>query len=383
MSISEPSRLSLSPHHSHAPSTLGPTLFGARMDFQVHADPRQALNEWCDLELRVQSDSISSSWEWTQGWIRHFGDSVPHRILVAREQGIVRGMCLLTFPEEVTGPFMIRTVHLGTAGEPDTDSLCIEYNRLLVDDLYRTPMAYSLLRHLREDSSWDMLRFEGLAQEEAHVLIQAEPDFQLTFKESPFCDLRPNGEPLLARLGQTSRTSLKRKLKQWGPITVEWAETVAQAEGVYADLVRMHQDRWEAVGQPGSFSSRRFLEFHWDMIQSLLPRGKVALVRITSGNTLIGAVLSYIERGTLLFYQMGANTELPKLSPGIVAIYATMEEASRRGYERFDFLAGEGEHKRRLATDVNRLVWASYQRPSMKMTLIQNLKLAKRMLIDS
>lgn len=53
-------------------------------------------------------------------------------------------------------------------------------------------------------------------------------------------------------------------------------------------------------------------------------------------------MLSYIERKTLLFYQMGTNQEFARGSPGMITIYLVMEEAARRGYERFDFLAGEG-----------------------------------------
>lgn len=363
----------------HDQFVLGPTLFGNRMELDIHPDPRQAIREWQELERRIGSDSVSCSWEWTENWIRHFGGSVPHQILSAREQGIVRGMCLLTFPEETIGPFGVRTVHLGTAGEADQDSLCVEYNRLMVEEVYRKPMAYSLLKYLREDPSWDLLCFEGLAEEEASVLIEAEPSFELTMKESPYCDLRPTGEPLLNRLGGTTRTGLKRKLKQWGNIEVEWAEDVDRAERIYEELIEMHQARWEGAGLPGSFSSEPFRQFHWEMIRTFLNTGKVSLVRVSSGTTTLGCVLSYIERQTLLFYQMGANLEHSKLSPGMIAIYASMEEAARRGYERFDFLAGQGEHKRRMSTGCNRLVWANYQRPNLKISAIQNLRQAKRL----
>jgi CelD/BcsL family acetyltransferase involved in cellulose biosynthesis len=381
MSVPSTIRFSTDPHSGHAQGAQGPTLFGNRMELTVHGDRAKAMQDWRELEARVASDSISCGWEWTTGWIRHFGGEVPHQIVVARELGIVRGMCLLTYPEESIGPFAVRTVHLGTAGEKDRDSLCIEYNRLLVEELYRKPMAFSLLKYLREDPSWDVLRFEGLAQEEAQVLIEAEPDFKLTMKESPYCDLLPSDEPLLARLGNSTRSNLKRKLKQWGEIKVEWAEEPGRADEIYEQLIRLHQARWEAEGMPGSFSSRHFREFHREMIQTLLGVKRVSLVRVSAEEGVIGCVLSYIERGTLLFYQMGANQELAKGSPGMIAIYSTMEEAARRGYQRFDFLAGEGEHKRRLSTGANQLVWADYQRSNLKMSTIENLKQAKRLLI--
>lgn len=55
--------------------------------------------------------------------------------------------------------------------------------------------------------------------QEAQVLKEAEPDFVLTAKESPYCDLScdlsSGPEPLYERLGNSTRTNLKRKLRQW------------------------------------------------------------------------------------------------------------------------------------------------------------------------
>lgn len=366
------------PHGGHDHAALGPNLFGNRMQLEINNDPAAAVRDWQDLERRIGSDSVSCNSEWTAAWIRHFGEIVPHRIVSAREQGIVRGMCLLTFPEENIGPFRVKTVHLGTAGEPDPDSLCIEYNRLMVDEIYRKPMTYSLLKWLRDDHDWDLLSFEGLAEEEAGVLVEAEPEFSIVVKESPYCDLRTNGQPLLSKFGTSTRSGLRRKIKQWGEIRVEWAEKIEDAERIYGELIDMHQARWQGIGMPGSFSSERFRQFHWEMIQSFLKTDRVSLVRVSALGTTIGCVLSYIERNSLLFYQMGANLNHSRLSPGMVAIYFAMEEAARRGFGKFDFLAGYGEHKRRLSTGKNRLVWANYQRQNIKLSAIRNLRQAKR-----
>ncbi|MFO1020267.1 MAG: GNAT family N-acetyltransferase [Planctomycetales bacterium] len=340
----------------------------------------EGLQVWQALDARLKMDSISSSWEWTAGWIKSFGSHIPHQIWIGEENGVVRGMSLVTFPVTQQGPFSVRSVHLGTAGEPQTDSLCVEYNRLLVEEPYRTNFMLAILEKLHEDSTWDQIHFDGMAPEEAEILIATERQLQVRLAPSPYFSLqqaREQGEGILKLLGSNSRNDIKRKLRQWGKLTIDWAETNSQAEEIYGELIQLHQQRWNAAGQPGSFSSSPFREFHRRMIHEFLPQRRVALIRVKNETQTIGCVLNYIERKTVLFYQIGVAAEPAKQSPGLISIYACMEEALRRGYDKFDFLAGDGEHKRRLSTHANQLIWGKYQRPRFKFSLIDNLRMAR------
>lgn len=313
-----------------------------------------------------------------------FGPQVPHEIWRCEEHGILRGLCLITTVDEADGLFTLKTKHLGTSGESDDDGLCVEYNRLLTDDTYRSPFAFALLQKLRDDNSWDRLHLSGLAPEEAQVWIAGEPDMDFRIAESPFFDLkqaREEQEPVMKYLGSNTRNDMKRKLKAWGELQVDWAEAGSQAEEIFHELVELHQARWNAAGMPGSFASVKFHDFHQQLIQDLLPKGKVSLVRVRQGTRTVGCVLSYAERGTLLFYQMGASAEAARLSPGLVSIYITLEEALRRGYDRFDYLAGEGEHKRRFSTHANKLYWGKLQRRRWKTTLMEKIRFAKQVLV--
>lgn len=339
-----------------------------------------ALEDWRELASRLHHDSISSSPEWTAGWIKTYGDIIPHQIWRGEANGVLRGLALVAFPSMQQGPFHVRCVHLGTAGEPQPDSLCIEYNRLLVEESYRAPFTLAILRKLHEDPAWDRMHFDGMAPEEAQILMSAEPDLQVRLAPSPYCSLqqaREQGEGLLKLLGSNSRNDIKRKLRLWGDLTTEWAETDTQADEIYTELIQLHQHRWNTVGQPGSFASSRFRDFHQRMIHELLPLKRIALMRVKSGLQTVGCVLNYIERNNILFYQVGAVAEPARQSPGSIAIFACMEEALRRGYDKFDFLAGDGEHKRRLSTHANQLIWGKYERPRFKFSLINNLRMAR------
>ena len=57
--------------------------------------------------------------------------------------------------------------------------------------------------------------------------------------------------------------------------------------------------------------------------------------------------------------------------------YLCLCECLRRGYDEVDFLAGDGEHKRRLATDESELAWVVWRRANLKNTLIKVLRRIK------
>jgi hypothetical protein len=118
----------LTPLHRVSPITCG----SMRVRMVASNERAQIATIWQEVERRVGTGGLTSSWAWTETWLRHYGDLVPHRFVVA-DRGAPCAIALVT--EGVgrfRGPFPIRTVHLGTAGEPDGETVRVEYNRLLV-----------------------------------------------------------------------------------------------------------------------------------------------------------------------------------------------------------------------------------------------------------
>src|SRR5262249_59597271 len=101
---------------------------------------------WRRLETTIGC-GLTNSWDWVESWLAQFGKTVPHRFAVATGSGGVRGIALLTSGVGQTrGPVPVRTLHLGTAGEPPEDTIWVEYNRLLVAPRDRPSFAAALLR---------------------------------------------------------------------------------------------------------------------------------------------------------------------------------------------------------------------------------------------
>ena len=342
--------------------------------------PRNWLEDWQALEDRLQSDHLTCSATWTRIWLKHYGGLVPHRLAIASQQGQTVGMSLITNGVgQRDGPYSVKTLHVGTAGEPDQESVCVEYNRLLVAPEHRAEYTRLLLSRILKHESWEVFQLDGLAADDAREFLDGSPT---SIREIPshYCDLNlfrtAQAEPW-RMFGESTRTNLRRSLRDLGDVQLDWADTPDQALEFYEEMIIHHQARWKAVGKDGVFSSPRFKNFHHDLIEALISQGRATLVRARQGDRVLGILYLLIEDNRLLYYQSGLPEHGSKLSLGNVTLYLTMLEGSRRGYDAFDFMAGDAQYKRVLSTNHNTLTWLKWRRPSMKFLLLDGLRALK------
>lgn len=352
------------------------------VDLHSSAESAACLSLWRDLDDQLGDGSLACSWEWTRTWLDYYGDLVAHRFAVARRGRTPCGIGLVTYGVDQTdGPFPVRSLHVGTAGEPDSDSVCVEYNGLLVEADCRGDFLKSLLRRLSQESGWDEICLDGFAQEHIRGCLAQRDRFDWSERESFYFDLaavRESSGQVLDQIGYSTRKNIRKNLKAYGSLQTEWSETVEQAESIFDEMVRLHQARWTAAGYPGSYSSERFREFHRSLIRRLLPDAKAGLFRVTCNGGIVGCVQLLIDRDRVLCYQGGSAPYRGKLSPGMVVDYLCIEECLRRGFDAYDFLCGDSHHKRKLSTDSNCIVWARRRRPRIKFFALQAARSIKR-----
>lgn len=341
---------------------------------------------WRELEQRLGDVPITCSSEWTRIWLKHYSEQVRPWFVLASTDGIPRGICLLSeSTNQKLGPFRIHSLHLGTAGEPHGHSVCVEYNDLLVEPEFRAVFTRKLGLLIASERGWDQFQLDGipctaedswpLLADDGHAAAGpgAKPlATNVRIRDSRYFDLeqcRQEGGDILAQLGKSTRANIRRRLRQVEETSVEWAETVAQGESIFNELIEMHQARWQAVGMPGAFASSSFLNFQKDLIAELLPQQRVVLARIRSGDITVGCLYLLVDRNRLLDYVSGLAPFEEFPSPGLISHYLCMEEALHRGFDAYDFLVGEKRHKENLGKASEQLQWIVFERPRTKFSL--------------
>ena len=333
----------------------------------------QAARIWAGLLDQSGTDELTSSWTWIATWLDAYGADVPHRFLVATDShGTPVAITLATTGQrQRRGRLPVRTAHLGTAGEGGLGGVYVEYNRILALPGHRAAALQAFTDQLTEPRwrIWprvDIVELNGFAPEELDGWDAT--GFTLDTHVCRIVDLdaiRASSTPLDkvfgGQIGRKLRKNTRWFTERHGPVASEWITDPDRGQQAFTELVDLHQARWLAAGEPGSFASAPLLRFHRALIDALLPLGRIVMVRVTAGERLVGVSYSFNEHGALNHYQWGLMDVGPdenSLSPGFITAHALLSEALERGYREVNWLGGDARWKRELSTTTKELVWA-------------------------
>jgi CelD/BcsL family acetyltransferase involved in cellulose biosynthesis len=314
---------------------------------------------WRDLEQRA-APSFFQSWTWV-GCLaaERFDDPV---LVEATEDGRTVALALFNRVRRWIGPAVL---YLGASGSAERDSPYVEQNGVLAEVGRADELTMLCLRAVA--SRYDLV-LPGVGEP---VLAAVRPAAGLVRVErsqaSPFVDLaglRASGGDYLAGRSANTRQQIRRSDRLYerdGPIQVERAHAVETAVAMLDEMAMLHQAAWQARGQPGSFARPFFRRFHRELIVDAVPRGEVAMMRVSSDATVIGILYNFRHRGRMLAYQSGFayRTDEPQAKPGLTCHHRAIQSALDEGLDRYDFLAGEDRYKRSLAGEAHRQVWAA------------------------
>ena len=345
---------------------------------------------WSALADRMPGATFFVSGAWMQTWLESFGASLEPKLLVFRAGSAVVATCMLVRRTMKRGPFSIRRVYLNAHGEDDRDSACTEFDTLVCEPGREAAVARALrtyLEAMRTEEPWDELvvsaAIEGPmltamrdAFHELHATSYDRPSFYVDLDE-----VRASGKDYTQSLASRLRTTFRQSVKRYGEhgdVRMEIAQTSAEAHAMLTELAILHQKGWADRGAPGSFASDVFFTFHRRLIDRCFDAGQIQLLRVVAGDTPIGALYNFIDRGKVYFYQCGFNYALnPKLSPGLLVQVYAIRHAAAAGLAEYDLMAGDVDYKRKLAAKHRDLHWFVWQAPGVKMRAFELLRDAK------
>ena len=321
---------------------------------------------------------------WVSCWISQFAREVCASQLVVRTpEGTPVGTCIIGRKDIGRRFVSLRRGFLNTDGEAEHDSVVVEHNALLLHRDFE-PAVCRLIRLYIEDAGLDEFRVRGadvglvapLAAEMQGWRRDIEPH------RSPYIDL--SVQPYFERLGRNTRQQLERTRKfyeQAGPVVVECPVAPVMALDAFDEMVSLHNAYWRGKGQDGAFATARRLAFHRSLVSVAAPAGEIELVRVRSGNGIVGILYNLTANGRVAYYQSGISyPDDVRIKPGLFLHRLAVDAYARRGFLEYDFLPsplGEGHYKERLATQHHELVTITFQRPGVRRTAFQLARLMR------
>ena len=339
---------------------------------------------WRELETRADA-SFFQSWDWIGCWLEEA--QIQPWALVGRLSKRIVALGLLQPSRRhrhlvVTADALL----LHHLGERDKDALTIVYNGLLTDrgcgwQIVRRAIEFLFSRGPamidREGFVFDELHLQGVPELYArHARISGIRQVLMSKQRSWNVDLnklRASGKSYLESLSANTRYQIRRAAKLYGArgrVVAKHADNLQEALTFYEAMKKESTAYWSRRGKTGSFSYPFFDRFHTRLVSECIPKGTVEVVRLTSGDRVIGYLYNFIYRGWVYAYQCAFVFENdPKYKPGLLAHALCIEQHLKNGSALYDFLPGYSRYKSNLGTPGIEMLDIVLQRPTATLTL--------------
>ncbi|MGH9432776.1 MAG: GNAT family N-acetyltransferase [Terriglobia bacterium] len=348
---------------------------------------------WEDLLSGFPSATIFSTWEWLAPWWRAFGNGQQLRVLGFFDSGqrLVALAPLSATTQRIPGAFKLKLLQLMGDGSSDSDNL-----DLPVLPGYEPAFAGTLLDLLQTDSiPWDVCYLNTLPSGSpagnallADLKRRGWPAFTHHIPCSAI-ELPGSWEGYLKQLSSKERGKVgirTRKLEKL--YQVQYLKCAHQGElpGFLEALFRLHQERWEPLGERGSFGDAARRQFYYEMSCLLLARDGLEFWLLHLDGKPVAAQFGFRHGDTVFSLQEGFDPAHSADSVGYVLRAHVLKQLIDRGTRRYDFLGGAGHNKGRWGAQAGNYVNLRFSRPrrpgSLYLHLVQSRGQAKGWLRD-
>ncbi|HEX5735887.1 MAG TPA: GNAT family N-acetyltransferase [Blastocatellia bacterium] len=310
--------------------------------------------EWDELLESSRQQVYFLRWDWNRTWWRSYQPEGSRLFLVTcreEEKGRLVGLAPLYLVQRRTAgiPHVREALFLGTGIYTETS----EYLDIIARRGFEQQAVESIVTFLRENREWDRLWLYDIpatSETLAHLLRALGSEARTRVcNQSHHIDTSGDWNTVKNRLGKTLRSNLDRQIRRFFRHHHCEFRRVERAEELEAALERfvfLHQARWHAKGEAGSFALPRFKEFLTDVMRSSLANDKLRLWKLEVDGDVEAVLLAFFDNGVAHYFQGGFNPAYAKESLGTVMIGLCLKDCVEESDIReFDFMGGEADYK--------------------------------------
>jgi CelD/BcsL family acetyltransferase involved in cellulose biosynthesis len=254
--------------------------------------------------------------------------------------------------ESFAGVSSTRILRLMGDGTWDSDNLDMP-----VRPGYERAFAELVLSYLhRERRAWDICELNTLPQDSpvAGAILEIcnarrWRSFQHS-SDSSAIFLPDTWEQYLQRLSTEDARNIarySRRLRSRHAVRIFRCTQVSELSSCLQALFQLHQQRWQSVGEPGSFSSVERREFYYELSRALLGKGWLELWGLEVEGKLSAVQFAFRYRDRVFQLQEGFDRQRSSDRLGLVLRAYVLEQLIAEQVRIYDFLGGEDSYKAR------------------------------------
>lgn len=312
---------------------------------------------WSNLLAQLPGLSIFLTPEWLFSWWRAYGEGKDFCVLVfSGPQSEVVGIAPLYF-ERKKSPLLPELRVLRMIGDGSNDSDDLDF---IVKPGYAEAVTHALLDWMRA-APWDTCEFNCLASQSEVAALLASQSRALGWRVESA--LRPlarinfpaTWEQYLKQLSSKERGKIGHRLRR---LQARHAVRFRRCEHpdelpVFLDaLFSLHQKRWEARGEPGTFAQPERRRFYVDMTRELFRRDWLELWLLEVDGVSVASQIGMRYGSCFYALQEGFDSAYAADSVGYVLRSQILRNCVDSGARTYDFLYGDQESKLRWNAQV-------------------------------
>lgn len=304
--------------------------------------------EWDTLVNPAPAEYLFMSYEWQRIWWKHLGRGSLSIVTVRDDQNVLRGI----------GPWFIEQEGERRIVRTIGSTEVVDYLDILALPGYEQETLAALLEFMlsQEAPRWDVLDLHNIPQNSLTLSLLPElaraKGLMVTvapLEECPIIELPGSYEEYLATLDKKQRHELRRKRRRAQEMQVDWYtvgpehDLDAEIEAFLELMAMSATDKKAFLKLPGHLS------FFKEIGPTMFKKGILELTFLTFGGRRAASLWQFAYRDRMMLYNSGLNpVDFPGLSPGVVLLTFSIEDAIRRHFRLYDFLRGDEEYKYRM-----------------------------------
>ncbi|KAA1257599.1 hypothetical protein LF1_00870 [Rubripirellula obstinata] len=313
---------------------------------------------------------------WLEPWWNFLAKDCQATVLTARDE---QGELIGAFP-------LYRKPGTRTLCALGDGEACTDHVSILARPEQSEEIATAFGRHLASNSShsrhgWDLIDIDGVVEGDKAMAAFAkglkESGSQLHAGSRMSTWFKPADSDWQEHIKHHGKTQ-RRRMRRWSEkidddpdISRTIAVTESEVKTLLNTIIDMHQKRWNAAGEPGSYSDPNFRDFMHETCRQFLLQGQLHLSGLSFQGQIIAGDINFIGQNRVLYcYSTGYDTNFSELEPGRLLCVDGLREMYRSSLTGVDFMRGDESYKARFTTESRKL----YRVRAVAPTLLPRLR---------
>jgi CelD/BcsL family acetyltransferase involved in cellulose biosynthesis len=340
---------------------------------------------WETLQQQSGTTTIFMTWEWVTTWWSVFGERGKLWLIQARDenQRLVGLAPLIRVKRGNAVWYWHQLEFIGTSTACDHLDFIVEKGceSAIIPLFLKTIKAHR--------SQWGLLRLASLppASPNLEFLEAARIGWQKQdIFTCPVVTIPEDWDTFFMALSKGKRKEQRRYRRQleeafgdrwkW-----ELVDDPSEMDDVLDEMIRLHQIKWEELGEAGGFADSKVVELHHKFAQRGLERGWLCLYRLKIEEETAAILYSYQYQKRAYDFASGFDYKFSDYSPGQMLTEIAIHQAMDNDVKEYDFLRGNEPYKFRWVAEPYEdceLVWVASLRIRVFKSAVEGLRVVWR-----